>query len=229
LHNEEIALEASLDIVEKSTFRANLHKQLHTVYEPLEIWYLRSSIEKAHTLDEPDFFSKPYLSSSLDDSFFILKKVLQRLVSTSSLNTHVRMCKEIKTIMERDYSDILRRRMEGVWSGISSSATAARNKEEATARQNFIVCLSTALLMSVYPANASVIGQVHANNLDTAADYLGRVVEELLDSDSIGQSYFLNSEYTQAKDALESVKELQDRFRASLKVTCYDLSMLSCH
>ena len=131
--------EASLQIIEASIFQVNLHRQLASVYEPLELWYLRSSIEKAHNLDEPDFASKPYLSSSLDDTFFILKKVLHRLVATSSLQTHRRMCTEIKTIMERDFSDVMRRRMDAVWSAITSSAQATRQKEESQARQNFVV------------------------------------------------------------------------------------------
>ena len=65
---------------------------------------------------------------------------------------------------------------------------------------------------------AQAFSQVYANDLDTAAEYIARVVEELIDSDSLGQSYFLASEYAQAKEALESIKSLQDRFRANLKV-----------
>lgn len=133
------ANEAELPLIEQSPFRASLHRELLTVYEPLELWYLRSSIEKAHQLDEPDLYNKPYLSSSLDDAFFILKKVLQRLVATSSIATHRRMCREIKSIMEKDFGDILKKRMDAVWSGISSTAQSARQKEEATARQGFMV------------------------------------------------------------------------------------------
>lgn len=133
------AEEATLSFVEASTFKANLAKQLISVYEPLELWYLRSSIEKAHQLDEPDMFNKPFLSSSLDDTFFILKKVLLRLVTTSSLQSHKRMCTEISIIMERDFSEVLRKRMDTVWSTITATTQAARSKEEAAARQSFIV------------------------------------------------------------------------------------------
>lgn len=131
--------EAELPLIEHSPFRANLQRELLTVYEPLELWYLRSSIEKAHQLDEPDLYNKPYLSSSLDDAFFILKKVLQRVVATSSCATHKRMCTEIRSIMEKDFGDILKKRMDAVWSGITSTALTARQKEEAQARQSFIV------------------------------------------------------------------------------------------
>lgn len=46
-----------------------------------------------------------------------------------------------------------------------------------------------------------------------------RLVEEVIESDTLGQSYFLASEYDQAKEALESMKVLQERFRGSLKVS----------
>lgn len=137
--NDSRANRAELPIMERSSFRANLHRELLTVYEPLELWYLRSSVEKAHQLDEADLYNKPYISSSLDDTFFILKKVLQRLVATSSCSTHKRMCAEIKSIMEKDFGDILKKRMDNVWNGITSTAQSARQKEEAQARQSFIV------------------------------------------------------------------------------------------
>lgn len=59
---------------------------------------------------------------------------------------------------------------------------------------------------------------MYANDLATAADYIARVVEEIVESGSLSQSYFLNSEYEQAVSAIESIKALQDRYRASLKV-----------
>lgn len=133
------ANESDLPLIEQSSFRSNLQRELLTVYEPLELWYLRSSVEKAHQLDEADLYNKPYLSSSLDDTFFILKKVLQRLIATSSCSTHKRMCNEIKSIMEKDFGDILKRRMDNVWTSITSIAQSARQKEEAQARQSFIV------------------------------------------------------------------------------------------
>lgn len=131
--------ESSLSIVEDSTFKASLQKQLEEGYEPLEIWYLRSSIERAHTLDEPDFLSRPYLSSSLDDTFFILKKVLLRLVTSASIQTHLKMCSQIRDVMDRDFGDILRKRMDAVWTGLTGIAANARAKEEDKARASFIV------------------------------------------------------------------------------------------
>lgn len=195
--------DTSLALVETSSFRTNLHSQLQSIYEPLEIWYLRSSIEKAHQLDEPDFFTRPYLSSGLDDTFFILKKVLVRLITTGSIATHRRLASSIRDIMDKDFGDILRKRMDSVWAGISSSSSSAltaqttKSKEEEKARMGFIV---------------------YANDLDTASDYIVRVVDELLESDALSQSYFIESELEMAKASLEGVKALQGTYRTALKV-----------
>lgn len=60
--------------------------------------------------------------------------------------------------------------------------------------------------------------QVYANDLDVAAEYLVRVTEEQLDRSVLGQSYFLDSEYEEARLGLESILSLQERYRAILKV-----------
>lgn len=133
--------EASLSVVEDSAFRSSLQRHLSQAYEPLELWYLRSSIERAHTLDEPDLLSKPYLSSSLDDTFFILKKVLLRLVTCANLQTHMKMCSKVYDIMDRDFGDILRKRMDAVWSSLTGIAANARAREEEKARTSFIVSI----------------------------------------------------------------------------------------
>lgn len=175
-------------------------------------------------------YNKPYLSSSLDDTFFILKKVLQRLVATSSCATHKRMCTEIRGIMEKDFGEILKKRMDGVWSGISSTAQASRQKEEAQARQSFIVsqveCHKSLHTSNTYRVNADYMSriQVYANDLDVAAEYILRVTEEQLDSNVLGQSYFLDTEYEEAREALESILNLQERYRTLLKVSDVHIS-----
>lgn len=183
--------------MEQSSFKHALHHQLATIYEPLEIWYLRSSIEKAHVLDEPDLYNKPLLSSIVDDTFFILKKVLHRQTSLASLPTVKRMCLEVRNVMERDFSDVIKKRMDAVWAFVQSSTQATRAKEEESARQSFVI---------------------YANDLDTAAEYIGRVVDEITADPSLRTAFFLTTEYNEALASLQVVKQLQDHFRIVLKV-----------
>lgn len=66
---------------------------------------------------------------------------------------------------------------------------------------------------------------MYANDLDVAAEYLVRVTEEQLDRNVLGQSYFLDSEYEDARSALESILSLQERYRAILKVSTLSTSI----
>jgi hypothetical protein len=66
-------------------------------------------------MDELDPLSSPSLSSSLDDVFYILKKTLYRLVSTSNVETVSQTVKDIRLIVERDVADVWRKRLEHVF------------------------------------------------------------------------------------------------------------------
>lgn len=75
-------------------------------------------------MDEPDFSSTPYLSSSLDDIFYIVKKTLQRVVSTAQLDNLVAMNKELRTVLERDVAEVWRTRIEGAFKDLAASASS---------------------------------------------------------------------------------------------------------
>lgn len=135
-----------LSIVEKSDSKKIIEGALKKYYEPMEVWYLRSSIDKvrfifpflsasliAHSaffpsrppqalrLDTPDTSSRPHLSSAPDDTFYLLKLVLYRLVASSSLPTLDRMVANISEIMERDFIGGIKRKMDGVYAGVRSA------------------------------------------------------------------------------------------------------------
>jgi len=63
-------------------------------------------------MDELDLISSPTLSSSLDDIFYILKKTLYRLISTGSIETVSLLCRELRTALEENVSEVWRNRME---------------------------------------------------------------------------------------------------------------------
>jgi hypothetical protein len=86
-------------------------------------------------MDEVDLLSNPSLSSSLDDTFYILKKTLYRLVSTASIDTLVVMCKEMRRIMEKDVADVWKGVMDGAFKDIGASAGVGRTREEERERR----------------------------------------------------------------------------------------------
>lgn len=105
-------VEASLPLVEESAFKEALHSDLRAYYEPLELWYFRVAVEKAHSLDEPDFSSRPATSSVLDDVFFMLKKVVSRVIATGNVDLLESAAKKLRSVLEKDFGNVLRRRMD---------------------------------------------------------------------------------------------------------------------
>ncbi|GAA5821216.1 hypothetical protein JCM11251_004517 [Rhodosporidiobolus azoricus] len=218
---DQLENEASLTIVEESQLGKAISKQLKEVYMSMELWYLRSAIERAHQVDEPDLSSTPFLSSSLDDIFFIFKKTLQRLVSTAQVDNLVSTNKELRAVLDRDVAEIWRARMEGAFkdlqAGSSGGASALvgvggmggmaanlggrareeeRERKEKEARNTYIVYL---------------------NNLDTAASYTSRLLAEVLSSETLPSSFFLDSELERARSSLSLLRNSEEKFRSVLK------------
>lgn len=73
-------------------------------------------------MDEADFSSTPYLSSSLDDTFYIVKKTLHRIVSTANVVNLVAMCKELRVVLERDVAEVWKARIEGAFKDLAANA-----------------------------------------------------------------------------------------------------------
>ncbi|KDE05958.1 hypothetical protein MVLG_03644 [Microbotryum lychnidis-dioicae p1A1 Lamole] len=209
----------TLAMIEESELGQMLSEKLRAVYQPLSIWYLRSSIEKAQQMDELDLNSSPYLSSSLDDTFYILKKTLYRLLSTNHVETVVGMAKEIRTIVDRDVGEVWKYKMDGAFKefNFSSSAMAVGNvivggvhvnvpggrareeekeRKEAAARSAFITYL---------------------NNLDTASEYTLRMIDEMLAGEALQSSFFVEAELERAKVAFLGVRSLEERFKSILR------------
>lgn len=105
-------LEPDLLLIEDSTFRNSLHEHMRRTYVPLEIWYLKVSLEKAHQLDEPDTEGRPAVTSVLDDAFYLIKMVIARVCSSTHAAAVVAIAKELRTILERDVAEALKRRLE---------------------------------------------------------------------------------------------------------------------
>lgn len=60
--------------------------------------------------------------------------------------------------------------------------------------------------------------QIYLNNLDTAAEYAVRLVDELLAGEALQQSFFLETELERARIAMLGVRGVEDKFRGVLKV-----------
>ena len=113
-----------LSIVESSRSLACFQEVLRDYYEPMEVWFLRTSTDKALRLDTPDTSSRPHLSSAPDDVFYLLKLVLYRLVHSGSLPTLERMVVKVEEIVEDGFLGGIKRKMDGVYAGVRSAGLA---------------------------------------------------------------------------------------------------------
>lgn len=142
-----------LTLIESSQLKSELQHHMTHSYQPMELWYFRISVEKAHQIDEFDTNSKPTVSSVLDDTFFILKKIIQRLISAASASTLRSALHEVRQILDRDYVGGLRRKIEATLASVAGQVTGSpsaagrgrddeRDRKEAQVKSSLIVKLS---------------------------------------------------------------------------------------
>lgn len=94
---------------------------------------------QAFRIDQPDLAARPYTSSILDDAFYVLRTVMTRILSTSSLKVVSDMFKMVRTVVEEDYIEVLVGKMENVWRSVSGSMTVDGPRKEAATREMRIV------------------------------------------------------------------------------------------
>ncbi len=103
---------------------------------------------EAHRLDNPDTSSRPHLSSILDDTFYLLKLVVNRVLSCGSLPTLRSMSARISEVIERDYIRIIRKKMEAVYEAQASGGqdrSGEKERREKEQRTSFIVGIKAGL------------------------------------------------------------------------------------
>ncbi|KAG0141759.1 hypothetical protein CROQUDRAFT_51247 [Cronartium quercuum f. sp. fusiforme G11] len=202
-HVQPPASNEHLKPIESTDFSRSIADLLLRLYIPLELAYLRMNIEKAHTTDEFELDSTPYLSSALDDTFFVLKKAVYR--SLSIANTHILeiILKEIAEIVVRDFGEVIKHRLDsvgvgisGVGFGIGSKVGEGKEKREKNAMNAYIVYL---------------------NDLDMASEYMVKLVEEVIGGDTLTHSFFQPSEFDEAITFLSGLKASHTRFASFTK------------
>ncbi|CAO1615642.1 unnamed protein product [Sympodiomycopsis kandeliae] len=185
-------------ILEGSKLGQKMNNLLLEVYSPLEAWYLRSSIEKAHKIDKPDHNIYPWTSSVLDDSFFLLRAALSRLLSTSHIPTLNNTLKAIRNIADEDYIQVLVRRMEMTWRNVGGALSGpdGPRKEIATREMRLSFVLYT-------------------NILSTSSRYSARILGDLSSEQNLSQYFFTETELKTVTDLLSGLSVLPSRSRSA--------------
>ncbi|KAJ7694072.1 COG4 transport protein-domain-containing protein [Mycena rosella] len=165
-------------------------------YIPLELWYTRTTIDRAHRLSSPDTSQSPVTTTTPDDVFYILKSVLSRLLSTGSVKTVEKMFEQLRDIMDRDYIGVIKKKLDDVYRTSGSSGPNARgDKAERENRAAFIILL---------------------NDLDLSSSHLERLTRDLVMNPTINQ-HFLEIQQPLVKNYITGFSTLVAKFRSALR------------
>ncbi|OJT04068.1 Conserved oligomeric Golgi complex subunit 4 [Trametes pubescens] len=192
---EEDVVPAGFQVVEDSQACKTIENMLTTYYTPLEVWYTRSAIEKAHRLSTHDLSQTPITTTTPDDAFYILKSVLSRMLSTASSATVERTSNQLRDVMDKDYSRVIKQKLDNVYKGGSAGPGARGEKAERENRQSFIILL---------------------NDLDVSSSHMERLAKDLAQSAHIPQ-HFLDSEVDAVRASLNGFVNLVPKFRSTLR------------
>ncbi|KAF9792460.1 COG4-domain-containing protein [Thelephora terrestris] len=184
-------------IIESSQSRQLFQTLLETYYIPLEIWYTRSIIDKAHRLSSADLSQPQMITTTPDDTFYFLKVVLTRMLSTGSTMAVEKTSEFLQSIMDKDYAGVIKKKLDDVYrtGGVSGTGGVRGEKVERELRQSFIILL---------------------NDLDVSSIHMERLIRDFLGSQTIPQN-FLEFEAPTVHERLSSFTSLVPKFRSTLR------------
>ncbi|KAN0141390.1 COG4 domain containing protein [Lactarius tabidus] len=182
-----------LKAVESSACNRLFEDLLNTYYIPLEVWYTRSAVEKAHRMSTPDATLSPIMTTTPDDAFYIFKVVLSRLLSTGAPRVVERTSGALRSVIENDYAGAIRRKMDDVY---RNAGVGRGEKVERESRAAFIILL---------------------NDLDVSASHMDRLVKDLLGAPVIPQSFSAEG-VDAARASISSFSSIVPKFQSILRV-----------
>ncbi|KAF9264914.1 COG4-domain-containing protein [Marasmius fiardii PR-910] len=193
----DVADEAPRDasLVESTPSQTRFENLLTIYYIPMEVWYIRTIIDKAHRMSSLDSTQSVVTTTTPDDVFYVLKVVITRLYSTGSLATVQRMMENLREVMEEDYINVLKKKLQDVYRN-APAGQSANQKSDRENRQAYIIIL---------------------NDLDVSSSHLELLCKDLTTSGPIGQ-FFTSSQQPAAKEQLSTFSALTTKFRSTTRV-----------
>ncbi|KAI0933704.1 hypothetical protein AcW1_005462 [Taiwanofungus camphoratus] len=183
-------------VIETCAARQVFEDMLTKYYIPLEVWYTRTIVDKAHQLSNQDILQSPAMTTTPDDVFYILKVVLSRLLSCGSAPVVQKTSEYLREVMDREYTGVIKRKLDDVYrTGGPVGAGSRGEKVERENRQAFIILL---------------------NDLDISSSHTERLIKELCASNLVSQN-FLESEVELVKNSVTSFTILVPKFRSTLR------------
>ncbi|KAL0578446.1 Golgi transport complex subunit 4 [Marasmius crinis-equi] len=192
--DEESPLRDS-SVIESTASQTRFENLLSTNYIPMEIWYIRNIIDKAHRMASPDSTQSVVTTTTPDDVFYVLKIVLARLYSTGSLATVQKMMERLRDVIEEDYINVLKRKMQDVYRN-APVGQSSNQKSDRENRHAYIIIL---------------------NDFDVSSSHLERLCKDLASSGPVHQ-FFMTAQQADAKEQLVTFSNLTTKFRSTVRV-----------
>lgn len=191
---------AANKILNDSLLGRKVGELLEDIYCPLERWYLRSSLEKAHRIDAQDINARPMTSSVLDDAFFLIRATLTRILSTCHLTTISSALRSLRTTVDDDYIQVLVRRLESTWRNVGGALAGPDGPRKESAiremRVQFILYL---------------------NVLSVSASYADRILSDLSSESQLAPLFASQQSIDEAREKVTSLAVLSSRLRSAAK------------
>ncbi|EEB99013.1 hypothetical protein MPER_01377 [Moniliophthora perniciosa FA553] len=161
----------------------------------MELWYIRTIINKAHRLSTPDMTQTAVTTTTPDDVFYVLKVVLTRLYSTGSLTAVKRTMEQLRNVLDEEYIDVLKKKLQDVYRNVPPGQSR-NEKIDRDNRNAYITIL---------------------NDLDVSSSHLERLIRDLSGNGPINQ-FFMVTQQDAAKEQLASLSGLTTKFRSTVRV-----------
>lgn len=161
-HPSGLSQSEGVGSLESSLSHRQFDDILMTYYVPLEIWYVRTIIDKvngerrpmqlkliavqAHRLSSPDPSQSATTTTVPDDVFYVLKVVLSRVIATGSIHTVEKTFGLLLDAMDQDYAAVIKQKLDDVYRTASAAAVGRADKSERDNRLAFIVRASFSML-----------------------------------------------------------------------------------
>ena len=220
LHNALHTSPAELDAAAHRDARASLVPRIEALrmdaYLPLQRYALRAGLEKAHALDTADLEARPVTSSMPDDLFFVVRTVLTRTLSTSSVSVVERIVDDVLALLDTEYADVVVLRVDSCRRTLNVPRLVEGPRRIAAARE-------VKMTMAVY-----------LNVLDVSAAYMERMLQDLQDRAFLAQYYSeqpagddadvsATSELATVQDTLSRLGTLVPKLRSALQFEMEEL------
>lgn len=195
----------------ESSLSKKVRDRLATPFNTMTTFYVRRTVEKAFQLDEsptgltlhpqkPLKSHPPYITSAVDDIFYVIKKVVHQTLATSKVSVVGNVVTTLARVLGSDLVGMTQRKM----------------RDE---------CYPRAAVQGGLPPEATTIAfLVLINNLDVSVNYIRRLVEENTSSpaDGTGQASLVNSLYPSPSESA-TVSQALNNLASSFESKVNDL------